>query len=47
MIAELPYWDKFGTGRFTVWAYTPPARPAPRPPRHAPHTRAGHHHGHR
>ena len=24
VIAELPYWDKFGTGRFTVWAYQPP-----------------------
>jgi hypothetical protein len=27
VIAELPYWDKFGTGRFTVWAYQPPLRP--------------------
>jgi 4-amino-4-deoxy-L-arabinose transferase-like glycosyltransferase len=23
VISELPYWDKFGTGRFTVWAYDP------------------------
>jgi hypothetical protein len=34
VIAELPYWDKFGTGRFTVWAYAPPAaRPRQRPAR--------------
>jgi hypothetical protein len=25
VIAELPYWDKFGSGRFTVWAYAPAA----------------------
>lgn len=24
VIAEAPYWDKFGTGRFTIWAYEPP-----------------------
>lgn len=23
VIAEAPYWDKFGTGRFTIWAYQP------------------------
>src|SRR5215469_15507286 len=23
VIAEAPYWDKFGIGRFTVWAYVP------------------------
>jgi hypothetical protein len=39
VIAELPYWDKFGTGRFTVWAYAPPARPAARPAGHAHRTR--------
>jgi hypothetical protein len=26
VIAELPYWDKFGVGQFTVWMYEP--RPA-------------------
>jgi hypothetical protein len=25
VIAELPYWDKFGVGQFTVWQYEPPA----------------------
>jgi hypothetical protein len=24
VIAELPYWDKFGVGQFTVWAYQAP-----------------------
>jgi hypothetical protein len=24
LIAELPYWDQFGTGQFTVWLYRPP-----------------------
>jgi hypothetical protein len=24
VIAEAPYWDKFGRGQFTIWAYTPP-----------------------
>jgi hypothetical protein len=24
VIAEAPYWDKFGTGRFTIWAYSEP-----------------------
>ncbi len=24
VIAEAPYWDKFGVGRFTIWAYQPP-----------------------
>jgi hypothetical protein len=23
VIAEAPYWDKFGTGQFTIWAYQP------------------------
>jgi hypothetical protein len=23
VIAEAPYWDKFGTGQFTIWAYEP------------------------
>jgi putative flippase GtrA len=23
VIAELPYWDKFGVGQFTVWTYSP------------------------
>ena len=27
VIAEAPYWDKFGVGRFTIWAYQPPPRP--------------------
>jgi hypothetical protein len=26
VIAEAPYWDKFGRGQFTIWAYTPPHR---------------------
>ncbi len=26
VIAEAPYWDKFGTGQFTIWAYQPPHR---------------------
>jgi putative flippase GtrA len=25
VIAELPYWDKFGVGQFTVWSYEPQA----------------------
>jgi hypothetical protein len=25
VIAELPYWDKFGVGQFTVWTYSPTA----------------------
>jgi hypothetical protein len=28
VIAEAPYWDSFGVGQFTVWAYQPKARPA-------------------
>jgi hypothetical protein len=28
VIAEAPYWDSFGVGQFTVWAYQPSARPA-------------------
>ncbi len=42
VIAEAPYWDKFGTGQFTVWAYQPP-RPQHRqsPPQHRRHR--GHH----
>lgn len=24
VIAEAPYWDKFGVGRFTIWAYSEP-----------------------
>jgi hypothetical protein len=34
VIAEAPYWDKFGTGRFTIWAYQPPRarRGGPPPP---------------
>jgi hypothetical protein len=27
VIAELPYWDKFGVGQFTVWQYQPPSPP--------------------
>ena len=23
LIAELPYWDRFGVGQFTVWQYQP------------------------
>jgi hypothetical protein len=26
VIAEAPYWDKFGIGRFTIWAYQPAKR---------------------
>jgi len=26
VIAEAPYWDKFGKGQFTIWAYRPPPR---------------------
>lgn len=29
VIAELPYWDKFGVGQFTVWMYRPRAATAP------------------
>jgi len=29
LIAELPYWDRFGVGQFTVWQYEP--RPATAP----------------
>jgi Dolichyl-phosphate-mannose-protein mannosyltransferase len=43
VIAELPYWDKFGTGRFTVWAYEPPAQ---RSGKHAG-SRAERRHAHR
>ena len=25
VIAELPYWDRFGVGQFTVWMYEPRA----------------------
>jgi putative flippase GtrA len=28
VIAELPYWDKFGVGQFTVWMYQPRAATA-------------------
>ena len=34
VIAEAPYWDKFGTGRFTIWAYQP--RPGNGQPRTDP-----------
>jgi MFS family permease len=27
VIAEAPYWDRFGTGQFTVWAYQRPTTP--------------------
>jgi putative flippase GtrA len=36
VIAELPYWDKFGVGQFTVWTYSPTATTA------AAHTAAAH-----
>ena len=26
VIAEARYWDKFGTGQFTIWAYQPSGR---------------------
>jgi hypothetical protein len=35
VIAEAPYWDRFGTGQFTIWAYQRPAQPAG-PPLNAP-----------
>jgi dolichyl-phosphate-mannose-protein mannosyltransferase len=31
VIAEAPYWDSFGVGQFTVWAYQPKAGPGSRP----------------
>jgi hypothetical protein len=31
VIAEAPYWDSFGVGQFTVWAYQPKAAPGSRP----------------
>ncbi|MGD0603630.1 MAG: hypothetical protein ABSA53_08530 [Streptosporangiaceae bacterium] len=37
VIAEAPYWDKFGTGQFTIWAYEPrpgSGRPQPHLTRH-------------
>jgi hypothetical protein len=27
VIGEAPYWDKFGSGQFTIWAYQPPRLP--------------------
>ena len=38
IVAEARYWDKFGTGQFTIWAYqphpVPPYTPPPRVPVH-------------
>jgi Dolichyl-phosphate-mannose-protein mannosyltransferase len=28
VISEAPYWDRFGTGQFTIWAYQRPPQPA-------------------
>ena len=33
IVEEARYWDKFGTGQFTIWAYQPPRQVGAQPPR--------------
>jgi hypothetical protein len=41
VIAEARYWDKFGTGQFTIWAYQPPPHKT-QPPRQHRRRHRGH-----